>query len=120
VNAPSRLAKLRAIERALMRSDKEDCDVEAALEDTRKELTLERAKPDGAPNGLVTPREIFAATLEAARKKPQAASDHALRALHELLVSFLDATNTGCPESMKAMSIDQVRLLNQLHLAVGL
>ena len=47
-------------------------------------------------------------------------SDRALLAIHDLLVRFLDATDKGCPESMKAMSIDQARLLNQLHLAAGL
>jgi hypothetical protein len=40
--------------------------------------------------------------------------------MRALLVGFLDATDKGCPESMKAMSIDQICLLNQLHLAVGL
>lgn len=68
----------------------------------------------------MTPREIFAATQEAARQSPPSAEGHALMAMRDLLASFLDATNTGCPESMKAMSIDQTRLLNQLHLAVGL
>ena len=46
--------------------------------------------------------------------------EHELLALRDLLVSFLEATDKDCPESMKAMSIEQVRLLNQLHLAVGL
>jgi len=32
----------------------------------------------------------------------------------------VEATDKDCPESMKAMSIDQIRLLNQLHLAAGL
>ena len=68
----------------------------------------------------MTPREIFAATQEAAQQSTPNAEGSALIAMHALLVSFLDATNTGCPESMKAMSIDQARLLNQLHLAVGL
>jgi hypothetical protein len=47
-------------------------------------------------------------------------SDRALLATHDLIVTFLDATDAGCPESMKALSIDQVNLLNKLHLAVGL
>ena len=68
----------------------------------------------------MSPREIVAITQEAARRAQPSESDRALIALRALLVSFLDATNTGCPESMKAMSIDQARLLNQLHLAVGL
>lgn len=68
----------------------------------------------------MTPREIFAATQEAAQQSPPNAEGRALIAMRDLLTSFLDATNTGCPESMKAMSIDQTRLLNQLHLAVGL
>jgi hypothetical protein len=66
----------------------------------------------------VTPREIHAATREAAQRDQPSASDRALLALRTLLVSFLDATDKG--ESMKAMSIDEIRLLNQLHLAVGL
>jgi hypothetical protein len=68
----------------------------------------------------VTPREIHAATREAAQHDPPSASDRALIELRALLVGFLDATDTGYPDSMKAMSIDQIRLLNQLHLAVGL
>ena len=47
-------------------------------------------------------------------------SDRALLAMHDLVVHFLDATDKGHPQSMKAMSSDQIRLLNQLHLAVGL
>ena len=66
------------------------------------------------------PREIFAAAQEAARRAQPSEADRALIALRDLLASFLDATNTGCPESLKAMSIDQARLLNQMHLAVGL
>ena len=68
----------------------------------------------------MSPREIWKALQEAARRDQPNGSDRELLALRDLLVSFLDATNTGCPESMKAMSIDQIRLLNQLHLAVGL
>jgi hypothetical protein len=68
----------------------------------------------------MTPREIFAAAQGAALKDAPSASDRALLAMHDLLVHFLDATDKGCPESMKSMSIDQIRLLNQLHLAVGL
>lgn len=51
---------------------------------------------------------------------PITQDQRALLALRDLLVSFLEATDKGCPDSMKAMSIEQVRLLNQLHLAVGL
>ena len=69
---------------------------------------------------MMTPREILTATQEAMIRAERCESDRALIALRDLLVSFLDATNTGCPESMKAMSIYQIRLLNQLHLAVGL
>jgi len=80
---------------------------------------------------MMTPRDILAVTQGAmirsapgprdcaARAEPSE-SDRALLAMHDLLVRFLDATDKGCPESMKAMSIDQARLLNQLHLAVGL
>lgn len=71
----------------------------------------------------MTGREIAAAAREAAQRAERrecAASDQALIALRDLLASFLDATDRGYPDSLKAMSIDQVRLLNQLHLAVGL
>ena len=69
---------------------------------------------------MMTPREIRAALTTLQEAAELSTSDCALIALRDLLVSFLNATNTGCPESMKAMSIDQTRLLNQLHLAVGL
>ena len=68
----------------------------------------------------MTPREILSAIQGAMLRAERSESDRALLAMHDLLVRFLDATDKGCPESMKAMSIDQVRLLNQLHLAVGL
>lgn len=68
----------------------------------------------------MTPREISVAAYEAERNAQPTPSDRALLAMRRLLTEFLDATDTGCPESMKAMSIDQVRLLNQLHIAVGL
>lgn len=68
----------------------------------------------------MTPREIFTASQDAANKDAPTASDQALIAMRGLLVNFLDATDKGYPESMKSMSIDQLRLLNQLHLAVGL
>ena len=69
---------------------------------------------------MMTPREILAAAQGAMLRAERSESDRALLAMHDLLVRFLDATDKGCPESMKAMSIDQARLLNQLHLAVGL
>lgn len=68
----------------------------------------------------MTPREILRATQGAMLRAERDESDRALLAMHALLVSFLDATDKGCPESMKEMSIEQIRLLNQLHLAVGL
>ena len=68
----------------------------------------------------MTPQEILSATQGAMIRGERSESDRALLAIHDLLVRFLDATDKGCPESMKAMSIDQARLLNQLHLAAGL
>jgi hypothetical protein len=70
----------------------------------------------------MTPREIFAAMQQAALRDPPSASDRALLTLRDLLVGFLDATDgpSGYPDSMKVMSMDQIRFLNQLHLAVGL
>lgn len=69
----------------------------------------------------MTPREIWAATQEAALRDQPGASDRALLALRDLLIRFIDATDgpKGYPDSMQAMSIDQVHVLNQLHLAVG-
>ena len=66
------------------------------------------------------PRDIHWTAQQASQSNQPTASDCALLALSDLLIRFLAATDTGCPESMKAMSIDQIRLLNQLHLAVGL
>ena len=68
----------------------------------------------------MTTREILSATQGATLRSDHSESDRALLALRDLVVLFLDATDKGCPESMKAMSIDQARLLNQMHLAVGL
>lgn len=68
----------------------------------------------------MTPREILSASQGAMIRADRSESDRALIAMRDLLISFLDATNTGYPDSMSAMSIDQIRLLNQLHLAVGL
>jgi hypothetical protein len=67
----------------------------------------------------VTAREIAQAMKGAALHDVPTASDRALLALRDLVDRFLAETDEGCPESMKAMSIGQVRLLNQLHLAVG-
>jgi hypothetical protein len=70
----------------------------------------------------VTAREIFAAAREAEQRAARGecvASDQALIALRDLLASFLEATDKGYPDSLKEMSIDQVRILNQMHLAVG-
>jgi len=73
----------------------------------------------------VKPREI-AVTIAKIRERrderpnERVGYEHELLALRDLVVGFLDATDKGCPESMKSMSIEQARLLNQLHLAVGL
>ena len=68
----------------------------------------------------MTAREILAAVQIATQREQPSAEDRALMALRDLLVDFLNETDKGYPDSMKAMSIDQIRLLNQLHLAVGL
>ena len=73
----------------------------------------------------MTAREIYAAIAaieDRRRDRPHegVGYEQELMALRNLVVSFLDATDKECPESMKAMSITQARLLNQLHLAVGL
>ena len=66
---------------------------------------------------MMTPREIHTTTHQAAQCDPPTAEGRALIAMRDLLSSFIDTTNT--PEFMKALSIDQTRLLNQLCLAVG-
>ena len=68
----------------------------------------------------MTPREISTAAHDAARQEAPSTEARALVAMRDLLRSFIEATDKGCPESMKAMSIDQVRILNQLYLAAGL
>jgi hypothetical protein len=45
--------------------------------------------------------------------------EHELLALRDLLSSFIDATEGAGREAMQWMSIDQVRILNQLYLAAG-
>jgi len=71
------------------------------------------------------PRDIFAAIAQIQARREERPNERVgyeqeLLALRDLLVNFLEATNKDCPESMKSMSISQVRILNQLHLAVGL
>ncbi len=69
----------------------------------------------------MTPRQIHAATQAIATADPPSPEGAALIELRALVVGFIDATeHPDAADSMKAMSIDQVRLLNQLHLAVGL
>jgi len=70
----------------------------------------------------MTPRAIFAAIQKAESPHPQSAEAQALLALRDLLVGFIDATDgpNGYPDSMASMSMDQIRFLNLLHLAVGL
>ena len=68
----------------------------------------------------MTTREIQTAVHESTLHEQRSTTDQALLALHALVVDFLNETDKGCPDSMKAMSIDQIRLINQLHLAVGL
>lgn len=68
----------------------------------------------------MSPQEIWNAVQLATHRNQPSTEDRALLALRRLLVCFLDATDKDCPESMKTMSVDQIRLLNQLHLSVGL
>lgn len=70
----------------------------------------------------MTPKEICTIGRQAALQDPPSASDLALIALHDLVLQFVEATDgpNGCPASMKVMSIQQIALLNQLHLAIGL
>lgn len=70
----------------------------------------------------MTLREIWDAIQQVALRDSPSTSDRALIALRDLLLRFLDATDgpSGYPDSMKSMSLDQIRFLNQLHIAVGL
>lgn len=54
MKAPSQIDKLRAIERALAKSDDQTAAVEAALEDTRAELARERSVQRGYRTTLET------------------------------------------------------------------
>lgn len=69
----------------------------------------------------MSPREIWTAMQKASLRDPPSESDRALLAVLDLLVGFLDATTgpDGYPAAMKAMTMDQVRYLNQFHVAVG-
>lgn len=68
------------------------------------------------------PREIAAEVGEAAHRCAQATAapaDHALVALRSLVAEFTLALERAGSEATQWMSIDQVRILNQLYLAVG-
>lgn len=67
----------------------------------------------------MTPREIATTSRIAADLAAPTPSDQALVAMQALLVSFIDATEKAGPEAMQWMSIDQVRIFNQLYLAAG-
>lgn len=59
---------------------------------------------------------------DAASQNQPSAEARALIALHKLLIQFIDATDgpDGYPDSLKAMSMNQIHLFNKLHLAMGL
>ena len=68
----------------------------------------------------MTSREISAAAQTAASNETPTTSDQALIAMRDLLVSFITATENAGREAMQWMSIDQIRIFNQMHLAAGL
>ena len=68
----------------------------------------------------MTSREISAIAKAAADSAAPTPSDQALVAMRALLVEFIDATEKAGREAMQWMSIEQIRIFNQLHLAVGL
>lgn len=83
----------------------------------------------------MTPHEIHVAAQQALARRfgtatsvlqkldehgVERSADDALLALRDLVVGFINATDKGCPESMKAMSIEQIQLLNKFYLAAGL
>ena len=71
----------------------------------------------------MSPKEIRQALQAAAEAPVPSNSDRALVALRGLLTSFVAATEQADRDghgSMKAMSIEQVRVLNQLYIAAGL
>lgn len=70
----------------------------------------------------MTAREIAAAVSEAAHRCAQGSAtpaDHALVALRSIVADFTLALERAGEEATQWMSIDQVRLVNQLYLAVG-
>lgn len=69
----------------------------------------------------MTAREIARAVNEAAHRCAQGAgtpSDHALVALRGLVADFAIELERAGREATQWMSIDQVRIMNQLYLAV--
>lgn len=68
----------------------------------------------------MTSREIAAAAHAATNNETPTPSDQALIAMRDLLVSFITATENAGREAMQWMSIDQVRILNQMYLAAAL
>lgn len=80
-----------------------------------KEITM--SITNTSEGRTMTPREIHAAVQDVAQN-PWSRSDRALVALHDLLVHFIEASSNH-PSALKALSMDQIRFLNQLHLAVG-
>jgi hypothetical protein len=70
----------------------------------------------------VKPREIAAEVREAAHRCAQGTAapvDHAVVALRSLVADFTLALERAGNEATRWMSIDQVRILNQLYLAAG-
>jgi hypothetical protein len=70
----------------------------------------------------VIPREIRQMLQAATNASTPSDSDLALVALCNLMKSFIEATEQADREgtgSTKAMSIDQIRVLNHLYIAVG-
>lgn len=72
----------------------------------------------------MTAKEIRAAIVKIEERRAKSPHqrvgyEHELLALRDLLSSFIDATEGAGREATQWMSIDQVRILNQLYLAVG-
>lgn len=71
----------------------------------------------------MNPREIWAALQRAALIDRPNETESALLGLRALVADFLKATGdttASGEQSMRHMSLDQIRSLNQLHVAVGL
>ena len=91
MSKPTRLDRLRAIERALVKSEDQTAAIDAALEETRKEIALERLarKAEEDASACANHNRKKLTTLVAAGTKLRAASSLAKKATVEIAVTGL-------------------------------